>query len=92
MKKSKTPLAERPLLGYPGAEAKLYVNGDNYTVTVGHMTFGPTESRAIAKDWYFHPFCYGYEYQREDDDSVLDSSPSTSDSRDIGSTEPSGVT
>ena len=59
-------LAERELPGYPGATVELQTDGKRHAVSVkdqaGGKFLGQTESRLIAKDMYFHPFVYGYNY------------------------------
>ena len=61
-----TLLAERELLGYPGARVELHTERDTISVIIydpsGIIKWGPTQSRAIARDWYFHPFVFGYNY------------------------------
>ena len=59
-------LANRPLLGYPGASVALHIEGnDTYRVRVtdpaGTREWVAKTKRA-AKEMYFHPFVYGYEY------------------------------
>lgn len=58
-------LAERPLLGYPGATVALYIEDRDYTVVIddpqSQEVWKPT-TKAEAADMYFHPFCFGYEY------------------------------
>jgi hypothetical protein len=54
------------LLGYPGATVELHVEGaigDNYRVLVRDTVRcleWETRDRAQARDWYFHPFVFGY--------------------------------
>jgi hypothetical protein len=59
-------LADRPLLGYPGATVELHVEGaigDNYRVLVRDSVRcleWETRSKRDAADRYFHPFVFGY--------------------------------
>lgn len=58
-------LAERPLLGYPGATVALYIEDRDYTVVIddpaSQEVWKPaTKAEAVAM--YFHPFVYGYTY------------------------------
>lgn len=71
-----TLLASRELLGYPGCRIELHVEGESNSVhiidPVG-LTEWKTTSKMIAKDWYFHPFCYGYkvpDLSRHEDDGA----------------------
>ena len=61
-----TELASRPLLGYPDATVSLHIEGnEDYRVHIEDRTGLRqlhTTSPFIAKEWYFHPFVYGYEY------------------------------
>jgi hypothetical protein len=64
---TETLLAKRELLGYPGATIELHVEDEVNSVIIldpsGIIKWGPTQSRAIARDWYFHPFVFGYDYK-----------------------------
>lgn len=58
-------LAERPLLGYPGATVALYVEDRDYTVVIddpASQEVWKPSTRKEASDMYFHPFCFGYTY------------------------------
>lgn len=63
-------LAERPLLGYPGARVELHeiVCDREYRVEihdpVGCEVWKPV-TKQDAADMYFHPFVFGYEYCAE---------------------------
>ena len=57
-------LATRQLLGYPGCKVELHMEiGDSFEVIItdpiGNTIWRP-ETRAMAKDMYFHPFAFGY--------------------------------
>ena len=61
--KTDTLLASRELLGYPGCRIELHVDGQWNRVNIidpSGSTEWKTVSRMIAKDWFFHPFVYGY--------------------------------
>jgi hypothetical protein len=59
------PLAERQLLGYPDASISLSIEDRDYSVVIrdhtGSTVWKPT-TKFEAKEMYFHPFVYGYEY------------------------------
>lgn len=63
---TKTPLIERPILGYPGLTIELHHTRktDRSDVVVKENGEKATEwkdlTREEAKDRYFHPFCYGF--------------------------------
>ena len=61
-----TELAERDLLGYPGAKVALHVEGRSYKVTItdpqGQIVWKPV-TKADASSMYFHPFVHGYNYR-----------------------------
>ena len=55
---SETILAERELLGFPGARVEIRMGKDNVR-TIVFDERGETELPAEA---YFHPFAFGYVY------------------------------
>ena len=59
-------LAERQLLGYPGAKVTLHVEDRDYTVVItdpqGDIVWKPP-TKADASSMYVHPFCHGYNYR-----------------------------
>lgn len=63
-----TLLAERDVPGYPGMTCELHVeDAGNYRVLIRtpvRCVEKETRDRAIARDWYFHPFVQGVEYER----------------------------
>lgn len=58
-------LADRPLMGYPGVTVELHIApppyGVGYQVRCGGETW-EVDNTKDAKDIYFHPFCYGYDF------------------------------
>ena len=59
------PIAERPLLGYPDTTVSLTIEDRDYRVTIKDhvgLTQWTAHTKYEAKEMYFHPFVYGYEY------------------------------
>lgn len=61
-----TLLAERELPGYPGARAELHILNHVVTTLVrdtsGEVVLYNGHDRRRAKDCFFHPFVFGYQY------------------------------
>lgn len=65
-----TMVDERPILGYPDLRITLYAlvledNSEEYVVVIRGDNVGRiwnTRCRAQAKDYYMHPFVFGFEY------------------------------